>query len=226
MPSSLVQIPNFIYHSFVTDNGPIPIKAVIFDLGGVLIRTEDRRPRQMLADTFRITVPELEKIFFGGESGDAAQRGDITTSEHWENVRAVLNLRPDEIDPTRTTFFSGDVLDSDLLDYIKSLRPRYKTIALSNAMSDARPSLLNKWQIGCAFDQIFISAEMGMMKPDPRIYHTVLERLHLSSPETVFVDDFQHNVQAANALGIRTIWFRNREQTIETLDNILKGRSW
>ena len=207
----------------MTDTIPIPIQAIIFDLGGVLIRTEDRRPRQMLADAFRMTVSDLEKIFFNGESGDAAQRGDVTAANHWENVRVALNLRPDELEPTRTTFFSGDVLDRQLFDYIKSLRQRHQMIALSNAMSDARTSLLNKWQIGDAFDRIFISAEMGMVKPDPRVYLAVFEQLNLSAPETVFIDDLQHNIKAAQTLGMRTIWFRSREQTIEKLDKLLKG---
>ena len=204
------------------DTTPFSIKAVIFDLGGVLIRTEDRRPRQMLADAFGMTASELEKIFFGGESGDAAQRGDITAAEHWENVRVTLNLRPDEIEAVRTTFFSGDVLDRQLFDYITSLRLRYRTIALSNAMSDARPSLLNKWTLGSLFDQIFISAEMGMMKPDPRIYLAVLSQLDVSPVETVFVDDFLHNIQAAKALGLRTIWFRHRDTAIGELQKMLK----
>lgn len=210
----------------MTDTSPIPIKAILFDLGGVLIRTEDRRPRQMLADAFQMTVADLEKVFFGGESGDAAQRGDIPAADHWENVRVALNLRPDELDPTRTTFFAGDVLDRELFNYLKDLRQRFKIIALSNAMSDARASLLNKWQIGEAFDRIFISAEMGMMKPDPRIYLAVLDELDLSPPETVFVDDFQHNIKAAQTLGMRAIWFQDRAQTVDKLEQLLKASRW
>jgi putative hydrolase of the HAD superfamily len=176
----------------------------------------------MLADAFGMTSPDLEKIFFGGESGDAAQRGDIPAEEHWENVRTALKLRPDEIETVRTTFFSGDVLDLQLFDYILSLRPRYTTVALSNALSDARPSLLSKWKISEAFERIFISAEMGMMKPDPQIYLTVLKQLSLAPVEAVFVDDFLHNIQAAQTLGMRTIWFKNREQTIKMLEGMLK----
>ncbi|GAB4580713.1 MAG: HAD family phosphatase [Anaerolineales bacterium] len=201
---------------------PIPIKAILFDLGGVLIRTEDRRPRTMLADAFGMTYTDLEKIVFGGESGDAAQQGLISAEQHWENVRVALNLRPDEVDAVKTAFFGGDALDRELLDYIRALRPRYTVAALSNALSDARPSLLNKWKIGDAFDHLFISAEMGMMKPDPRIYHTVLHHLGLSPAETVFVDDFAHNIQAAQTVGMKTVWFRNREQTIEELEQQLR----
>jgi glucose-1-phosphatase len=201
---------------------PFRIQAVIFDLGGVLIRTEDYRPRTMLADAFGMPLAELEKIFFDGESGDAAQRGEISASDHWENVRVALNLRPDELEPARGTFFSGDILDLQLMAYIKNLRPRYQTIALSNAMSDARTSQINKWEIGDAFDKIFISAEMGMMKPDPRIYLAVLEQIKLFPAEAVFIDDFPKNVQAAQKLGMRTILYQNREQTQSELDIYLK----
>lgn len=208
----------------MSDTQPIPIKAIFFDLGGVLIRTEDRRPRTMLADGFSITYAELEKIIFGGESGDAAQLGIISAAQHWENVRAALSLRVDEVETIKAAFFGGDVLDRDIWTYILNLRPRYLTAALSNAMSDARQSLLNKWQLGDGFDHFFISAEMGMMKPDPRIYHTVLHHLALAPAETVFVDDFLQNVQAAQAVGMRTVWFRNREQTIGELERILERR--
>jgi epoxide hydrolase-like predicted phosphatase len=205
----------------MSDTQPIPIQAVLFDLGGVLIRTEDRRPRTMLADAFGMTYPELEKIVFGGESGDAAQQGIISAAQHWENVRVALRMREDEVDAVKTAFFGGDALDRDLLTYIRGLRPRYTVAALSNAMSDTRASLLNKWQLGDAFDHFFISAEMGMMKPDPRIYHTVLHHLALAPAETVFVDDFHHNIQAAQSVGMRTVWFRNREQAIGDLERIL-----
>lgn len=200
---------------------PIPIKAVLFDLGGVLIRTEDRRPRTMLADAFGMAYADLEKIVFGGESGDAAQQGIISAAQHWENVRVALNMREDEVDAVKTAFFGGDALDRELLNYIRTLRPQYTVAALSNAMSDTRASLLNKWQLGDAFDHFFISAEMGMMKPDPRIYHTVLHHLSLTPAEAVFVDDFLHNIQSAQSVGMRTVWFRNREQAIEELEKIL-----
>lgn len=205
----------------MSDTRPIPIKAVLFDLGGVLIRTEDRRPRTMLADAYGMTYAELEKIVFGGESGDAAQQGIISAAQHWENVRAALNMREDEVEAVKTAFFGGDALDKQLLDYIRALRPQYTVVALSNAMSDTRASLLNKWKIGDAFDHFFISAEMGMMKPDPRIYQTVLHHLALAPAETVFVDDFAHNIQAAVGVGMRTVWFRNREQAIKELEEIL-----
>lgn len=205
----------------MSDTRPIPIKAVLFDLGGVLIRTEDRRPRTMLADAYGMTYAELEKIVFGGESGDAAQQGIISAAQHWENVRVALKLRDDEVEAVKTAFFGGDVMDKQLLDYIRTLRLRYTVAALSNAMSDTRASLLNKWKIGDAFDHFFISAEMGMMKPDPRIYHTVLHHLSLAPAETVFVDDFPRNIHAAQEVGMRTVWFRNREQAIEELEATL-----
>ena len=67
------------------------IKAIIFDLGGVLLRTTDFTPREKLAARLGMNRNELEKLIFGGESGDLAQRGDITVQQHWANLAIQMN---------------------------------------------------------------------------------------------------------------------------------------
>jgi putative hydrolase of the HAD superfamily len=56
------------------------------------------------------------------------------------------------------------------------------------------------------------SAEIGVMKPDPRIYQAMLEKLGVSPPETIFVDDFLENVEGARRLGMRSIHFLDPDQ--------------
>jgi len=114
------------------------ITTILFDVGGVLVRTEDRRPRRLLADSLGITAEALEEIVFSGDSGDAAQRGEVTAAQHWDYVRRVLALRDDEVVPFRDAFFGGDVLDRELVDIIAAWNPPYKTAIITNALDDAR----------------------------------------------------------------------------------------
>ena len=70
-------------------------------------------------------------------------------------------------------------------------------------------------------DVIVISSEEKVMKPDPGIYHIALERLGVQPDEAVFVDDFQHNVEGAQALGMHAIRFVSTSQTLEDLGKLL-----
>jgi putative hydrolase of the HAD superfamily len=86
-----------------------------------------------------------------------------------------------------------------------------------------RQVLTERWKIADAFDELIISAEVGIAKPDPRIYHLALERLGVAAGEAVFVDDFLENIDAAQALGLHTVHFRNPDQARTELDHLLDG---
>jgi glucose-1-phosphatase len=211
------------------------ISAVIFDLGGVLLRTDNREPRENLASRLSMTYAELDDLVFNSESARKAMRGEITslehwenirlklglTSEHWENIRLKLGLTPSEFAPVPKEFWAGDKLDTELVDYLRSLRPEYKTALLSNAWDDLRLVLQDHLQILDAFDETIISAEVGFTKPDPHIYQIALERLEVPPQEAVFVDDFVENVKAAHKLSLHTIQFKHPNQVIEEINAML-----
>ena len=197
------------------------IQAVIFDFGGVLVRTEDRAPRQELADSLGMTYDEVNELIFESESARRATVGEITTQEHWETLRFELGLPAEEFQRVPKEFFGGDVLDEALIDYIRSLRPRYRTALLSNAWDDLRGVVINEWQIADAFDELIISAEVGVAKPDAGIYELTLERLNVAPSEAVFVDDFRRNIEGAQAVGMYAIHFRDSDQVRTELDERL-----
>jgi FMN phosphatase YigB (HAD superfamily) len=146
------------------------IQAIYWDIGGVLVRTEDRTPRAELAKRLGMTAHDLEELVFGGEHGRQAQSGQITADQQWEYVCQVLNWPAAEWKTLEQEFFRGDHLDTKLLDYIGSLRPRHKTGVISNALSNVRPMAEGGWGMAEAFDTLVFSAEVGIMKPDPRIF--------------------------------------------------------
>lgn len=199
------------------------IQAVIWDMGGVLLRTEDPQPRQALADSLGQSREQLEEIVFGGESGRRAQLGLISIEEHWENVLRQLSLPPEALTAFQRDFWGGDRLDRDLLDFIRTLRPRYKVGLLSNAFSDLRRLVVEIWQFADLFDAMTISAEVTLMKPDPRIYHLAAEQLGVPVSAAVFVDDFKRNVTAAQEAGMQAIHFRRLEQARQELQALLDG---
>jgi len=190
----------------------------------VLLRTEDYVPRQRLAERLGKSRSELEELVFWGESGSRAQLGEITIDQHWENLRGELNLTSDGLDQFKEEFWRGDLVDEELVGYIRSLRKRYKTGLLSNAFSNLRQVIDEIWMFTDAFDEMIISAEVGLVKPDDRIYRIALERLEVGPEEAIFIDDFNNNVHAASLLNMPTIHFKNSEQARQDLEQILEGK--
>ena len=172
------------------------IKAIIFDVGGVLIRTEDHSYRRCWEERLGLLPGEAEEIVFNSSMGQKAQRGEIGDEELWQWVGMRLDLG-ERVDAFTEDFWAGDVLDEELVALVHSLRPRYQTAILSNATDALRESLTGKFGIADAFDVIVGSAEEGNMKPSPVIYERVMEALGRRPQECVFIDDFQHNVAAA-----------------------------
>jgi epoxide hydrolase-like predicted phosphatase len=201
------------------------IRAVIWDVGGVLLRTEDPVPRQALADRLGIERLELEKVVFSGDSSNQAQLGKITIEEHWEQVRRILGLEIHEMDEFRAQFWSGDRVDYELVETIRSLqKSRCKTGILSNAFSNLREFLRDECGIVDAFDELVISAEEGVMKPDQRIYQLALARLGVEGSQAVFIDDVPANVEGARRVGMDGIHFRTSQQVRQELKMLLDGR--
>jgi epoxide hydrolase-like predicted phosphatase len=199
------------------------IKAIIFDLGGVLLRTADFTPREQLAARLGMNRYELEEFIFGGESGERAQRGEITVQEHWANLSHQINCSPTEFKALLDEFFAEDELDYALIDYVRKLRQTYKTALLSNAWDDLRQVIAEKWHFEDAFDTMIISAEVCLAKPDPRIFQLALARLGVEASQSIFVDDMKRNIEGAKAAGLHAIQFQTFLQMRLDLEQLLNG---
>jgi epoxide hydrolase-like predicted phosphatase len=197
------------------------IRAVIFDFGGVLVRMIDDTPRLKLAEQLGVPLSQLDELVFFSESAQRASRGELTIRQHWEVVRLALGIQPEEMLQFLQQYWSADDVNYELLGYIRTLRPRYKVGLLSNAWNDLRQTLHTRWNIDGLFDELIISAEVGLVKPDPRIYHLALERLGVQAEEAVFIDDIAGNVDAARAEGLAAIQFHNTQQVLGELGHLL-----
>lgn len=194
----------------------MPIRAIFFDLGGVILRTEYQAPREHLAERLNMTYEDLSSAVFDSESAELASIGKITTDQHWARVAAKLGLPATEAKALGEEFFAGDVIDRVLLNAIRAFRPKYKTGLISNGWSDMR-EYIARHEFGDAFDTLVISAEVGMTKPSPEIFSLATGKLEVRPTEAAFVDDMAVNVEAARALGMRGVLFRERGQALEDL---------
>lgn len=203
------------------------IQAIIFDIGGVLLRTEDRTPRTALGARFGLDTTGIDQLVWGSPISVAAEEGRAEPTDVWEHVRQTLNLSPVEILEFETQFWAGDRLDRELFDCLRSFRPQYKTGLLSNAWpKNVLPMFYERYglerdYVESSFDVVVSSAAAGVRKPDARIFAHTAALLGLPGEQIIFVDDFPHNVEGAKRAGWQAVHFKNREQVLAELQDLL-----
>lgn len=197
------------------------IRAVFFDFGGVIQRTEFQAPRQRLAQRFGMDYDDIDKLVFSSPSAIQATIGAVSETEHWQAIAQRLKVRDEEIQEVEKEFFAGDIIDHSLLQYLSMLRPRFITGLISNAWSGMR-AYIERQRIAGSFDHLVISAEVGAAKPEARIYQIALEQAQVRAEEAVFVDDVVENIEACEQVGMKGILFMNSQDAVDQLEKILR----
>jgi len=181
----------------------------------------DDRPRLKLAEQLGLPLSQLDNLVFFSNSSQKASRGEISVGMHWEAVRNALGIRIEDMPGFLEQYWSADDVNWQLLDTIRDLHPRYKVGLLSNAWDDLRLTLQTRWDIAGLFDELIISAEVKMVKPDPRIFRLAADRLGVQPVEIVFIDDIADNIEAARKEGWIAILYQDTQKTIDVLNKYL-----
>ena len=198
----------------------MPIKAIYFDLGGVIVRTEDKTLRTELGQRFGMTYDQIDRFVFGCETAKKASIGLISEEQHWRDVARRLEQPESDWQSIADAFFGGDKIDRDMLAFIDSVRPAIKTGVISNAWNGLR-DYMRKNGFLAPFDDVIVSAEVGIVKPDARIYQLALDKFGIQPEEAVFVDDMPENIAACQALGMQGVQFKTAEQVLADVKQLL-----
>jgi len=184
-------------------------RAVIFDFGGVLMKTRDYGPRHAWDDYLGLAHGSVERAVHNEKSWRKAQTGEIAVTDYWADVLLQLGLTPDDVRDLADDFYSGDQLDADNIAYINYLRAEGFTVALlSNDSLELIPKL-EAYDLINLFDPLVVSAQIGVMKPEAEAYQAVLNRLDRPASETIFIDDRLENVIGAKSLGIKAVHYHD-----------------
>jgi glucose-1-phosphatase len=189
------------------------IKAIIFDMGGVLLRTCDETPRKELAEELGISVEHLKQEVFFSDSAIRSEEGYLDKYQHWEKILDRLNKsNANRVKKYDEQFWSGDYLDESLVEYLGKLKTIFKLGLISNAFQGARNWIESHYQFMQSFDYSIFSYEIHLRKPDARIYHYACSEMGVTPKQSVFVDDMLVNVDGARAAGLFAIQYKNKQQ--------------
>lgn len=198
------------------------IAALIFDFGGVLLMTRDSSGRSSWESTLGLPLGALSSMVLESKYALRAELGQVSETEVWEHLAGVFGLSSGQLLKLRQAFWEDAELNERLVRLIRRLRPSYKIAILSNAWSDAREVFTRKYDLGSIVDLIMISAELGIAKPDVRIFEIAAERLGVCPREVLFIDDKLENIRGARAAGMHGLHFQATEQAIADLARYLR----
>lgn len=168
-------------------------KAIIFDFFDVIHR-----------DPFQHWLRQngLERA---GEMEESAKQFDLGNIDLEEHHRRVSKASGKPVDGIRESFDDISWIDQEMVSLIRSLKKDYKTGLLSNSATEYLGKIIDLHDLESLFDALIVSAEVGLVKPDPRIFEHALDQLGVSPEEAIFIDDNFRNVEAASRLGIKGI---------------------
>jgi putative hydrolase of the HAD superfamily len=199
------------------------IRAVIFDIGGVLEYTPPTGHAERWAAKLGLAPGELDRTM--SDVWTAGSLGTVSEAEVHAALAERLRLSPGQVDEFMAGLWEEYVgtLNTELAGYFAALRPGYRTGILSNSFVGAREREQQLYGFEDMADVVVYSHEIGVRKPDPGAYLVACERLGVTPPEAVFLDDRQAAVDGARAVGMAAILFRDNAQAIADLEAVLRS---
>jgi putative hydrolase of the HAD superfamily len=190
------------------------IKAIIFDCFGVIITDGLEAVIQQLDKT----VPEARA--FISETIKLNNSGVIDPSESNQRIAQFLGI---PVEKWTSMVYVGEVRNTDMLDWIKVLRKTYKTALLSNVGRGSLYKRFSSEELEQLFDEVVVSGEVGITKPNPDIYLLTAKRLKVSPSSCIFLDDRQTYVQAAVDTGMKGVHYQSFKQSKADINKLLKA---
>lgn len=199
------------------------IKNIVFDLGNVLLSfvPSEYLIKKNYPDNIRNTI--LRDIFQSTE-WKMLDNGDITVPEAIESIAAKSSLKREEI--ALVFNFRRDIMFplDDNAKLLPELRKQgYKLYYLSNFPLDVFQEIKNDFYFFRHFDGGIISAEVRLSKPDIRFYEYLIGKYSLNPSESLFIDDVEENVRAAEKAGMKAMFTDGSLNITEQLKKKLAG---
>ena len=202
------------------------IKNVVLDVGNVFVRWS---PPEIVRRCFDLAPDSSENLaraeaLFRGAAWRRLNLGELTQAEVEAIYQAELGLTADQ---ARTVFFH--VMDhQELIEGTEAIALRlkqagYRVFGLTDNVHEIVRHYKTRYRFWELFEGAVVSAEIGLMKPDPAIFRHLLQTFGLKADETVFFDDYQANIDGAAAVGIHARLFTTARRCEDDLKALIPG---
>lgn len=197
------------------------VKAIVFDLGGVVIEFDFSNFYNKIIIQSPLNKPQTPIMLEFFRQSDMYHQGNMSDKEFYQlacDLLQVCMVDQSDFFEAFNSIISG--YNPDVAAIIKNIREinRYKLIALSNVNSSHWNYILEKkWDFMDWFDELILSHETHMIKPNPKVFEYTIKKAGCKPEQMIFIDDGLMNIRSAKEYGIIGIKYTNSEELVEEL---------
>lgn len=200
---------------------PRTTKALLFDLGGVLIEIDFARALHAWAPFSQLSDAGLRATFRQDEHYERHERGQIGSEAYFRHLIQTLQLNADvaEVERGWNSIFVREIVETrTMLEVARRQIPCF-SFTNTNASHMATWTQLFPEVLG-VFDNVFASYQLGLRKPEREAFARISELTAISPEHIVFFDDLQENVDGAVAAGLQGILVRSPDDVRSALQSL------
>lgn len=187
-------------------------EAIVFDFGGVMTGKPNREAVvEFLCKSFDFSPQEFEVV--NQEKRKAVKAGKRDQDFWFEYARQKNITLPEGWEDSFNHVVKNSIgVNHEMYDFVLELKEKGMPVALLSNIDTHLARIIREFNLYAPFDPCLLSCEIGLEKPDPKIYEFLLKEMQLPAANIIFVDDRIKNVEAAQKLGFDAILFTSQEQ--------------
>jgi putative hydrolase of the HAD superfamily len=196
------------------------INVVLFDLGNVILPVDGHRMAQKLTKHSPFSPDEILSHFGKKEMLDEFETGRLSNEDFFNHIKERCSFNGLDYHGFLPMF--NDIFEEDpsVIALIEELKSHVKLGMISNTNAIHATHLVARYQLFSHFHKVWFSNDVGLRKPDAKIYQIALDHFRVKPEETVFIDDLLPNIEGARKLGIHGIHYRSYEHLVDELNKL------
>ena len=189
------------------------ITHILFDIGGVVV-INNQINYEDFDKELSLEKGSVKKII--DDCFHKSAKGEKIEIKNYIETTYKNTITFEQYNNVLKKIYGAEKVNEELVEWINNHKTQFHIHALSNNTKALKKLLTDKFDIVEIFEHIFNSAEIGLAKPDPKLFTYVLDKLGAKAKECLFVDDNLHNTEAAKALGFHVVHFTNFKEFKKT----------
>jgi putative hydrolase of the HAD superfamily len=182
----------------------VNISCVLFDLGGVIVNWHNSWLIQDVSDEFQLQKEKLSKEFY--KNLPEISTGKINEKEFWHTIGKKLESKK---------FRKRCSLNNSMINLSKELSQKDITVGILSNTEPASYAVMENLTSLDHFEYKFLSYNIGHLKPEPEIYHHVIDNISFPKEELFFIDDLKSNVESARSEGIDSVQYIDYDELLK-----------